>query len=378
MRIKLLLVCTLLMMSGCIDLFFPELDKYDNLLVVDGKITDAPGPYTVKLNLSSDVSPLEYPPVTDAEVILSDDAGTSELLTEVKPGEYQTSVTGIQGTEGRSYQISIRTSEGREYSSAPELLTAPPPIDSIYPEIEYRQDINYDYELSGLQFYLDGSSPSQDEQYYLFELEATYNYTADYFIEFVYDNGLRPFPEPEKYFTCWKTFTVPEIFTASTTQLTTPTLTRFPLHYVNTENRFLSIRYSLEVNQYSLSQDAYLFWNSIQDQVSQQGTLYTQQPYQIRGNVRNIEDDTEPVLGYFFVAGLAQKRIFVDRPTSLIFNYLPCTLVTEMLAFIFMASGDWPIYVGVNDEGNIGVGDGGCLDCREVGGQTSKPDFWIE
>ena len=378
MRIKLLIACLLLFSSSCIELYFPELDKYDNLLVIDGKITDEPGPYTIRLNLSSDVRPLSYPPVTGAELVISDDAGATELLTETEPGVYQTAETGIRGTAGRSYQLRIRTPDGRQYASRPEMLRDAPAIDSVYAEITSRQQIGYDYDLRGYQFYMNGARPQQNENYYLMELTATYQYNADHLIYFVYDNGLRPFPEPTLYYTCWKTYVVPEIFTFNTGKLADPALNRFPLHFVDTERKMLSIRYSLQLRQYSISQEAYLFWDSIRDQISQQGSLYTQQPYQIRGNVVNENDDSEPVLGYFVVAGVSEKRVFVDRPADLVFNYLPCQLITEMLGFIFAASGDWPIYVGQTSTGQIGVGDGDCLDCREAAGTIEKPDFWIE
>lgn len=378
MRINILLSCLLLLCVSCIDLYFPDLDKYDNLLVVDGKLTDEPGPYTIRLNLSSDVRPLEYPPVSGAEVIISDDAGTSELLTETEPGVYQTSESGIRGTVGRSYQLRIRTNNGETFSSQPELLRATPAIDSVYPEIESRQKIGYDYDLVGYQFYLDGAPPQNNENYYLVELEATYKYNADHLIYFVYNDGMLPFPDHSKYYTCWRTFVVPEIFTFNTSSLDDPTLNRLPLHFVSTENKFLSIRYSLKTRQYSLSQDAYLFWNSIREQISQQGSLYTQQPYQIRGNVVNENDGNDPVLGYFTVAGVDEKRIFVDRPVDLAFNYLPCQLITENLGIILMAPGDWPIYVGQTATGAIGVGSGDCLDCREAAGTIEQPDFWIE
>jgi hypothetical protein len=378
MRINVLITCLLLLGTSCIDLYFPDLDKYDNLLVIDGKLTDEPGPYTIRLNLSSDVRPLEYPPVTGAEVVIADDAGTSERLNETSPGVYQTDKSGIRGTAGRRYQLQIRTSDGQTYSSRPELLRASPGIDSIYAEVESHQEIGYDYDLVGYQFYLNGMSPQQNDNYYLMELEATYKYNADRLIYFVYDNGLRPFPENSLYYTCWKTFVVPEIFTFSTRNLSDPTLNRFPLHFVSTENKFLSIRYSLKTRQYSISSDAYLFWNSIREQISQEGSLYTQQPYQIRGNVLNDKDESEPVLGYFTVAGVAEKRIFVDRPVDLVFNYVPCELVTEDLGYIFLESSSWPIYVGQTDEGAIGIGGGDCLDCRAIDGTIEQPDFWIE
>ena len=71
--------------NSCIDEYWPELDKYENLLVVDGYISNEPGPYEVKLSLSSKVDQLTTNPVPNATVIIMDDQGVSEVLTETEP-----------------------------------------------------------------------------------------------------------------------------------------------------------------------------------------------------------------------------------------------------------------------------------------------------
>jgi hypothetical protein len=57
MRIKvfLLIMALLVAVASCIDEYWPELDKYEHLLVVDGLITDDPGPYLIRLSLTSNV-----------------------------------------------------------------------------------------------------------------------------------------------------------------------------------------------------------------------------------------------------------------------------------------------------------------------------------
>lgn len=40
------------------------------------------------------------------------------------------------------------------------------------------------------------------------------------------------------------------------------------------------------------------------------------------GNVKNQDDPDEPVLGYFLVAGMDEKRIFLQRPAELPFTIL--------------------------------------------------------
>jgi len=99
------------------------------------------------------------------------------------------------------------------------------------------------------------------------------------------------------------------------------------------------------VKQLSINQEAYKFWKSLGEVNTETGSLLSKQPYQIRSNVKNINDGDEPVLGYFVVAGMAKKRIYVNRPIELNFYYLEkCNLITEELRTILMTmQNQWPV-----------------------------------
>ena len=168
----------------------------------------------------------------------------------------------------------------------------------------------------------------------------------------------------------------------STRSLTTPVITGFPLHYVNTQTRVLSVRYSLLVKQYALNEEAFTYWSKLEEMNSDQGSLYTQQPYQTRGNLRNVDDEDETVLGYFLVAGISEKRIFVDRPNSLPFYYPICDLdEADFEAYGMLNMADpvfYPIYAIETPGGRRAVPPQGCVDCRRHGGTIFKPEFWID
>ena len=91
-------------------------------IVIDGTITDQPGPYTVKIKKSGDYfNQGAFPAVTDASVTISDNAGNSETLTEVDNGIYQTTV--MQGVPGRTYTLKV-IAEGEEYSGTSTMQEA--------------------------------------------------------------------------------------------------------------------------------------------------------------------------------------------------------------------------------------------------------------
>ena len=370
-------------MLSCTDRYWPEIDKYDNLLVVDGGITDMPGPYTIRLSLSSPVDSSVFRPFAGCLVTVMDDEGYSGTFMEVEPGVYQSDADGLRGVAGRQYRLEIHTPDDRAYASQFEVLQTPVQIDSVFAVVEKREVQGYPHDQEGYQFYLDTETAPSDTNYFLWRLEATYQYQSDFTIRWIFDGELDWFYNPDSLFNCWSSYVVDDFFTMSTSSLSTPVVKDFPLHYVNTETRQLSVRYSLLVRQYTLNREAFEFWDALRKQSESQGSLYGSQPYQLRGNVRNLSDDSEPVLGCFLVAGIDVRRIFVDRPPYPVKFYYPvCDLdEADFEAYGQMWMADpvtYPIYAIETNGGRRAVPPKGCVDCRLKGGSIIKPVFWKE
>jgi hypothetical protein len=84
-------------------------------IVIEANISDEPGPHTVKLSKTVNFSDANtYPPVTGALVIISDNTGVTDTLTEAVPGLYQTH--SITGTQGNTYTLKV-IAEGRQYNA---------------------------------------------------------------------------------------------------------------------------------------------------------------------------------------------------------------------------------------------------------------------
>lgn len=383
-KVKWALIFLVLISASCIDEYLPEIHKYENLLVVDGKITNGPGPFTVQLSLSTSVNLPKYTAYTGCTVFILDNEGTQEELTEVTDGIYQTAPDGIEGIAGRNYKIKIISPEGENYESDFEELKTPVAIDTLYANLEYQLVSGYSFDLPGYQFYINTVPSAENDNYFLWQLEKTFQYTSDYFIKYYFENrNLYPFQPTDSLSTCWKTEMVDEIILYNTYNLSEPVVEQFPLLFVSTETRELSIRYSLLVKQLTISKETYDFWESVQKQNSGEVSLYTQQLYHIRGNIRNTNDPGESVLGYFTVAGESVKRIFVNRPAGDIDFYYPVCVVGEgeYDAFKYIRWTDpntWPLYVCMSETGQLALPHAVCTDCRERGGDIINPGFWTD
>ena len=116
----------------CIDPFYPKLEKFQSLLVVDAMLTDEDMPAYVRITRTAETLEEQMPMVTGAIVSITDDLGNSTSLIEVSDGNYKSDVIALRGVAGRQYTLSIRTTDGKEYESNSCLLNEARDIDTVY------------------------------------------------------------------------------------------------------------------------------------------------------------------------------------------------------------------------------------------------------
>ncbi|OYT14236.1 MAG: hypothetical protein B6I19_00895 [Bacteroidetes bacterium 4572_114] len=371
--ILLLLFCTI----SCVDKYMPELDKYENLLVVDGLLTNGSDPIVVRLSIASPVNNEKFIPVGGGGLFITDDNQVMvQHLLETVPGTYKAADTSFRGQVGKGYQLHINLPNGQSYISDVCRLNAPAPIDSVFGILESPDNSENDNDFPGIQFYVENHSEVNDSCYYLWRLSETYKYRSDFDIDYTWEGEFIPYPDPDSLRTCWRTTKVDEILFASTKYLGPTAINQFPLHFVSTATKRLSIKYSVLVKQLSISEGTFNFYNAIKEQNIEQGDMWAQQPFQILGNMHDANNPDKPVLGYFIVAGTTEKRIFVDRP-PLEFYYDICPPDFDLRFIEFEPEGSWPIYIDdIMFLGWAMADERVCFDCRLEGGSLSAPEFW--
>jgi hypothetical protein len=97
-------------------------------IIIEGNITNEPGPYFVKITKSISLADTgNYPTVDNAVVTINDDAGNTETLTFQGNGVYRT--TTLNGVVGRTYTLNV-TAENQTYT-AQSTMPQQVPFDSI-------------------------------------------------------------------------------------------------------------------------------------------------------------------------------------------------------------------------------------------------------
>jgi hypothetical protein len=288
--------------AGCITQFIPETEETQELLVVEGLITDQPGVNTVKLTRSQPLGSYTKPePVTGGKVRIEDNDNNIYILHESEPGIYLTDPAIFQGIIGREYTLYIEARNASDklssYRSFPMEMKPVPPIDSIYYEKQIINDNDNDASpQEGCQVYLNTIDPEGLCKYFRWDFNETWEFRLPYDV----DNQ-----------TCWATDHSGAINIKSTSALTENLIYRHPINFITNETDRLNIKYSMLINQYSISEDEFGYWKKLQNISDDVGGLYDIIPASITGNVYCTDDPNETVLGYFSVSAKSSKRIMI-------------------------------------------------------------------
>jgi hypothetical protein len=376
MRIKnYILISILILITGsCITQFLPETDEDPNLLVVEGLLTDQPEVCTVKLSKSMPLGKMAVvKPLKGCIVSIRDDAGNNYFLRESSTaGAYVTDKNEFRGVVGRKYTLHINTNDPTlkqySYESKPMELRAVPPIDSLfYEKVIIKEKDEMSGPQEGCQVFINTHDETGNCRFYRWDYNETWKFMLPYYVT----NQ-----------TCWITNNADVINIKNTSILSEDRITRYPLKFISNETDRLDVRYSIFVNQYSLNEEEYSYWEKLQNISEKIGGLYDIVPSSIPGNIFCIEDPAEQVLGYFSVSAKASKRIYIDETFRGLVNlYKECPADTlygnphiDGLNSVVWIIIDEPY---ASPPYKVITYQKGCADCT-VRGTTVKPDFWTD
>jgi hypothetical protein len=358
--------------------FNPSRLGYENLLVVEAFLSDGDENFTVRLSRSVPIDTTSFIPESGADILLLSADNEQYELYESDAGIY-TSFSVINPRAGKDYKLQIRTSDGRQYESEFVTMRITPPIDSVTFAFEEKPSAG----LKGMQVYVNSHDPSNNSWYYRWEWEEHWIFRTPFYSSIFWENG-EVVQQEENINTCWLNGHSDNVYIGTTKNLSKDIVSKYPLHYVTTESDRLSNKYSLNVKQYSLSEESYNYWKELEKSTENLGTLFDPQPSTVQGNIYNINDETEVVLGYFDAASVEEKRVFISRgdlpPTSLpnVYNWCEDSTVSYNQIEEMMHYG-YSLYTETVDQFGSTVyvmaNSKYCVDCT-LRGSNIRPDFW--
>ncbi|MGE0770811.1 MAG: DUF4249 domain-containing protein [Cyclobacteriaceae bacterium] len=352
-RIWLLTFFLLAMIGSCIDPIQLDVATEEGLIVVEGGLTDQPGPYVVNLfrsvKLYNDLE--KRPAVTGAFVYIIDEDGNQERLKDDVPGVFVSSNT-FKTEYGKSYYLRIEAFDGRIYESAPQTLVPIDNIDSIY--FEFQDKVNTgnpgEENNAGFNVYINATVNSGAEYV---RLKSTGVYEVFTFPEKRMVNageaGRVPDPRPCSGYrviqgiltqvgpcaccNCWVTAydRSPEI---ADMDFYGGSLAGFNVGYVPATKGLFYSKYRVEVQIESISKELYDYWRLVKIQKEGGSSLFQPATAKIRGNLRCINDESAEIFGLFSVSAVKSKSIFIDKE-DIPYKLLPIDTLADDCRFLF-------------------------------------------
>lgn len=372
-RIRLLiLILFSLAMTDCKQVYEPAaIHVTTNFLVVEGVLNSGPDSTYFTLSRTKSITDTTFTiiPETHATIFIEDDAGNSRTMQSLGNGKY--GIEPLKMDQARSYRLTILTGSS-VYHSDYVAVKQTPPIDSI----SWAQPDN-------LTFYVNTHDPTNSTRYYRWEYDEAWQYQTPYESFYKFQNGMiLDRDSSELVHDCYRFATSNDIILATSAQLNEDIITQVPLVTIPQNSRKVSVKYSLHIKQYALTEDAFKYWQLLKKNTQQLGTLFDAQPSQLTGNLHCENNPTEPVIGFVSASSVQEARMFVNTFNLRNWQITPEVICSVMILGSFQEAANYiighpefePAYAVTG--GGMAISTHKCVDCRLLGGTNQKPAFW--
>jgi hypothetical protein len=258
----------------------------------------------------------------------------------------------------------------------------------------------------GISIYLDSKKGNAINMNFRWEYEETWKFALPNPKRYNYINeSLITLISNVKTF-CWKQQKSSEILIHSIAKGQTNIIKKEPICFIASAlSDRLSIQYSILVKQYSISKKESEFWANLKKVNESGGDIFGSLPFSVISNMSNVHNPAEPVLGYFQVSAVAQKRKYITFKESIVklglplYHYPPsCDLIESSPADYASQFGPqptfdelyqmWtanhfynfiePIYDPKSGKlSKLVFSTVSCSDC-DLSETIDKPDYWID
>jgi len=378
-RPAIILVVMLSLLAGsCVTPYEADTEEEPDLISIEGSLIKGDAEQRVTITRTTSLHRPMFLSVPGCQVTVIDELDNSHEFREIEDGVHTAFIPDEQLVIGRHYKLRVITPAAEVYESDYEPLNGGIEVDSVYHEVEQRVDATTGEQYSGVQFFLDLKAAESESRYFRWRLEETFEFTSFGPISYFYmDESLTPVYPADSWavYRCWKSEEVEGLYLSSTLNLTVNEKKKIRLNFVSDRTEQLRVLYRLQVSQYSLSEDAYHYFEYNRIAAQESGGLYTSQPRQPLTNIQNTGDDTERVLGYFWVSTRTTKQIFLETPEGMEVDPEYC----HYAEFSPMEDGEGPFPVYIYEDLERGIKYTSklyCFDCTMRGGVNVKPGNW--
>lgn len=325
---------TLLLPAACVDQLEIPFTQRVNVIVVDGTLTNLSESQMIRINRSkSDELTGRFGslPITKARVEVLVDSAQVLVFTETDTAGAYRSPAGFTAQPGHAYQLRFTLSDGTQYRSTTEVMAPVPPIDRVHTKFNPTSLYGTNNQYRGAhELTIDFQDPADQHNYYrwdwlLWEKQdwcrtcvnneyAIYSLTTPPFLVedcygqkfdngyYVYDYNCRT--------RCW------EILRNYTTNVFDDVYSNGGVilgRWVAQIPFYQKNACLVQLRQSSLTRQAYQYYRTVEEQTQNTGGVAATPPTALVGNVRNLANEHESVIGYFTASAVATSLDWIDR-----------------------------------------------------------------
>ncbi len=284
----------------------PASSTPNSYLVVDGFINSGNDSTVIMLSKTVQLTgKTTYNPVLGATVTVEGEQnGVYNLYDNTNNGHY-TSLNNLNLSSSQKYRLRI-VNGNRQYLSDFVEVKPTPPIDSI----------GFNIQNGNVNVYVNAHDPTNSTRYYRWDYEETWQFHSKYQSGWMLDttiNALVPRPPEQSVYDCFGSDLSSHIVLASTEKLAKDVVYQNSIVQIPLSAEKVETRYSILLKQYAITQDAFNFYQNLQKNTEQLGSIFDAQPSQLSGNIHCLTDPSELVVGYITANNVQTKRIYISH-----------------------------------------------------------------
>ncbi len=365
----IIIIPLVLLLATCVKPYYPDIDKYDKIVVIDGLLADDGTPPVVILSYSYKTDKHFSDPISDASVYITSSDGSRYDLAETVDGKYTYTQDMFQVKVGMSFQLVVEH-DGNVFSSTLETVMPVAPVTTLSMAPIDNSESN------SISILLSSVGTDEQSKYYSWQCEETWKFRVPLISPKLINKEV-----------CYAKQQTKGIIIGSTESFSNNSFDLFHVLSVPFDSPKLSIRYSVLAKQYSITRECYLYLQHIQKINESNGSLFDPVPASMNGNVAS---ENSPVIGNFQVSSVSQYRLFIDRsdlPKNAIISQglEDCTMESATLGDTRMKDSLIGAKMILMDTAIIQTTTFlrfasaiTCFDCTASGAPNTPPSWWTE
>ncbi len=312
-----------LLVAGCIDPVEPEFEYKEGLVFIEGFASTAPGASFVSIKQSAIEFGIYRNVLINGADVVFKEVNSGITVSLLEQDEIYVPPYDFVVTVGSTWELIIKLSNGTVYKSEPESVLNPVEIQSINavyePNLFFRESSGKF--VPGHSVNITFQDPPEEENYYYWSFRSFENIDiCEKCSEGIFRNGgCETAPSgtmPFNYYNyrcetdCWQ-IRFPENISIYDDKFTNGnTIASLPVAQIPLYSKENVV---VEIQQFNLTPAAYQYYKVLKDIINNSGGFNAPPPAALVGNMINLNDADDFILGRFSAATTATASIFIDR-----------------------------------------------------------------